>query len=148
MTYIVSSGALNSTPTNQRKSWGGNGRLRKRCGLASSVHNSGHQTAASSTPVKRRCALYHIVFVCSYARKLIYLSISPPPILTNRSCCLLQVVMQVMAPGHYSRWLRSRVPSVVNILPSLRHARGLEMTSLLLSEAENEPLASRLLGVR
>ena len=56
--------------------------------------------------------------------------------------------MQVMAPGHYSRWLRSRVPSVVNILPSLRHARGLEMTSLLLSEAENEPLASRLLEVR
>jgi len=56
--------------------------------------------------------------------------------------------MQVVAPRHYSRWLRSRVPTIVAELPSLKHAKGVELTSLLLREADSESVASLLLEVR
>jgi len=60
---------------------------------------------------------------------------------------VFQTVMQVVAPPHYCRWLRDCVPSIVAQLPSLKRAKGVELTSLLLSEAANESLASLLIEV-
>jgi len=62
-------------------------------------------------------------------------------------CCVFQTVTQVTVPHHYSRWLRHRVPFVVTQVPSLKHAKGNELTSLLLQQAGNESLASLLLEV-
>jgi len=56
--------------------------------------------------------------------------------------------MQVSVPRHYSRWLRRRVPSIATKLPSLKHTKGAELTSLLLREADNESVASLLLEVQ
>jgi len=60
---------------------------------------------------------------------------------------MFQTVMQAVAPPRYSRWLRDCVPSIVAQLPSLKRAKGLELTSLLLSETANESFASLLIEV-
>ena len=58
-----------------------------------------------------------------------------------------QKVMTVSAPRHYARWLRRRVPDIATKLPSLKQAKGEELTSRLLREADNNSVTSLLLEV-